>query len=289
MGQQAGHSLSLIVLRALRELGMRLRGNVEVHSVPDEEGGGDATLALCAMGHRAGAALFIDAVRCTAVTGFMGQSWFHVTVHGSPTGGVDAERGVNPVPLAGKLIEALYHLENEMNKTLDAPFADTLRPVRFNVGKFCAGVWSNSVPARCVFHGQLNFLPNQRLNWVQEEIRRTIADAANMDPWLRGHPPELRFVGVQAEGCCDTSTPELVHVLAAAHRNVWGHELVVRQIQGFVDTRHSVYRSHLVLSPWAQTRMAWTSICSLIQWCPQPRPLRLCHALVRGGVGSILN
>jgi acetylornithine deacetylase len=233
-----GIVLSLTVLRALRELGVPLRGDIEVHSVPDEEGGGNATLALCAMGHRADAALFIDGVRCTAVTGFMGQSWFRVTVHGSPAGGVDAERGVNPIPLAGKLIEAFYRLENEMNETLDAPYAGTLRPVRFNVGKFCAGVWSNSVPARCVFDGQINFLPDRKLSWVHEQVRRTIADAASMDPWLCGHPPEIQFIGVQAEGCYDTSTPEMLHVLGAAHRDVWGHELVTRQIQGFTDTRH---------------------------------------------------
>ena len=46
-----GIVLSLAVLRALRELDVRLRGDVDVQSVPDEEGGGNATLALCASGH----------------------------------------------------------------------------------------------------------------------------------------------------------------------------------------------------------------------------------------------
>jgi acetylornithine deacetylase len=237
-----GIVLNLAVLRALRELGVRLRGDVEVQSVPDEEGGGNATLALCASGHRADAALFVDGVRCTAVTGFMGQSWFRATVRGAPAGGVDLERGVNPIPLAGKLIDALYRLEDEMNETLDVPYGGVERPVRFNVGQIHAGAWSNSVPARCVFEGQINFLPCRELAWAQDQVRQAIADVVANDPWLHDHPPEIRFVGVQADGCHDTSTPELLCVLGAAHKDVWGTEMVIRDIQGFIDTRH--YLTH---------------------------------------------
>jgi acetylornithine deacetylase len=235
---KSGIVIILTVLQALTELGVKLRGDVEVQSVPDEEAGGNATLSLCASGHRADAALFVDGVRCAAVTGFMGQTWFRVTVQGAPTGGVDPNRGVNPITLAGKLIAALYHLEDEMNDALTAPYGGIQRPVRFNVGQIHSGVWSNTVPARCVFEGQINFLPDQSLAWAQEQVRGAIAEAAAGETWLRDHPPEIRFVGVQAAGCHDTSSPELLQTLAAAHRDVWRTEMVVRQIQGFIDTRH---------------------------------------------------
>ncbi|HOQ98594.1 MAG TPA: ArgE/DapE family deacylase [Anaerolineae bacterium] len=233
-----GIALILIVLRALRELDVRLCGDLEVQSVPDEEGGGNATLALCAAGHRADTALFVDGVRCAAVTGFMGQTWFRVCVPGLSSGGVSPDRGVNPVPLASKLIEALYDLEDEMNDALKAGYGGQQRPVRFNVGRIQAGAWSNSVPSCCVFDGQINFPPSKTLDWAQRRVREAIADAAVRDRWLRSHPPTIHFVGVQTSGCHDTSSPELLHLLGTAHRDVWHQEMEVRQILGFIDTRH---------------------------------------------------
>lgn len=235
---KSGMALILIVLRALREQGIKLRGDIEVLSVPDEEGGGNATLALCASGHRADAALFVDGVRCAAVTGFTGLTCFRVTVRCEPSPGLSQERGKNPIRLAEKLISALYDLAEAMNDSFAGSYGGTDRPIQFNVGHIHSGAWVNSVPSRCVFEGQINFLPGTALTWAQDQVRKAIADAAARDPWLRDHQPELRFVGVQAEGCRDTSNADLVSVLGAAHRDIWNAEMMIRQLLGFVDTRH---------------------------------------------------
>jgi acetylornithine deacetylase len=233
-----GIALILMVLRALRAQGVRLRGGIEVLSVPDEEGGGNATLALCASGHRADAALFVDGVGCAALTGFTGLTCFRVTVRTTPTPGLSQQRGANPIRLAEKLIVALYDLADGMNDAFASSYGGTDRPIQFNVGQIHSGAWVNSVPSHCVFEGQINFLPSRGVAWAQDQVRRAIADTAAMDPWLRDHQPELRFVGVQAEGCHDTSNAELVDLLGAAHKSVWGVEMRTRQILGFVDTRH---------------------------------------------------
>ncbi len=195
-----GIALVLVVLRALRGLDVRLCGDLEVRSVPDEEGGRNATPALC-RGASCRRDTVVGGVRSAAVTGFMRQTWFGVCVSGLSSGGVGPDRGVNPVPLASRLIEALYDREDEMNDALKAGYGGQQRLVRFNVGHIQAGASSNSVPSCCVFDGQISFPPSKTLDQARRRVREAIADAAVRDCWLRSHPPAIRFVGVRASGC----------------------------------------------------------------------------------------
>lgn len=237
---KVGIATIITVLRALNALNVQTRGDIEIQSVPDEEGGGNGTLALCAAGHRADGAIFVDSVRGAAVIATMGQVWFRITVFGQSAGAVSPERdgGVNPILLASKLIEALDGLKDSLNDEVTEPFGETRRPYRVNIGEIHSGVWANSVPARCVFKGQMNFLPGRNVAWAQEKIRRVIGEVSENDAWLREHPPLVEFIGPNAEAWDDTTNAELLNELGAAHQAVWHEPLRTRKILGYVDTRH---------------------------------------------------
>lgn len=237
---KVGIATIIAVLRALNALKVETRGDIEIQSVPDEEGGGNGTLALCAAGHRADGAIFVDSVRGAAVIATMGQVWFQVTVLGQSVGAVSPERdgGVNPILLATNIIQALDRLKDSLNDELTEAFGETRRPYRVNIGEIHSGVWANSVPARCVFKGQMNFLPGRDVAWAQDRIRQVIGEVSEKDAWLREHPPLVEFIGPNAEAWEDTANTELLKELGVAHETTWGEPLRTRKILGYVDTRH---------------------------------------------------
>jgi acetylornithine deacetylase len=50
------------------------------------------------------------------------------------------------------------------------------------------------VPIECVIGASLTFPPNEELKQVQDEIEKTLQQAAETDPWLRDHPPILDWL-----------------------------------------------------------------------------------------------
>lgn len=233
---KSGVALILSILRGLYELGIELQGDLTIASVPDEEVGGRGTLKFLSAGKRADAAVYVDGVRESVVNGMMGQSWFRIDVTGVGGGAVGPSQIVNPILLASKIVVALAELEDALNDDAKSAYGGVVRPIRVNVGAIEGGDWSNSIPSHCILHGQLNFLPDRDLKWAQTRIREAIRHVSEHDSWLREHPPQIEFDGVQSEACANTASPDLIEVITLAHSRIHRQPPQIRQILGFVDT-----------------------------------------------------
>ncbi len=198
---------------ALRRCGVRLRGDLKLAAVVGEEVGDHAcgTTATIDAGYGADLALIAEPTAppqpLCIVPVTPGLLWFSVTVTGRtahsgfrgetvhPT--VDgAALGVNAIDKGFLVYQALRALEDE--------WAETKRHPLFPAGKFgilpgviAASPFGIDVPfflsetmriEYCVM-----FHPDDDCATAKAEIEQRIRMAAEMDPWLRAHPPVVEW------------------------------------------------------------------------------------------------
>ncbi len=199
--------------RALHDAGVRLDGDLILEAVVgeevmDHECGVTATVKR---GYTADAAVVSEPSAPPAPLGIIpvspGLWWFSLTVEGKPThasmrgtliraGGLGAQVGVNAIDKGVDMFLAMRRLEDEWGQSkrhdLFEPGHFTIHPgvvtggpkgvlVPFIVSEFM------TIEYCCWYH------PDSKPDEVQREIEEHIHRAAQLDPWLREHPPVLEW------------------------------------------------------------------------------------------------
>jgi acetylornithine deacetylase len=241
--------------RAIRDVGLRLQGDLILESVVGEEVMDHecGTTATVRRGYRADAAVVSepsappDALGVVPIT--PGAWWFSLTVHGKPThssmrgqtfraGGLGAEVGVSAIDKGVYLFQAIRQLEDEWGQSkthpLCAPGHFTISPSAV-IGGPPRGVQGiGFVPAFMTTEYVCWYHPEDDPAQVQQEIETHIARAAELDPWLRRHPPTVEWKLNWPASRVDPAHPicqavQDAHEIAAAGTRFAGRP----RIQGF--------------------------------------------------------
>ncbi len=199
--------------RAIREAGLRLRGDLILESVVgeevmDHECGVTATVKR---GYTADAAVVSEPSSppnpLAVVPITPGLWWFSVTAVGKAThasmrgetfraGGLGARVGVNAIDKGIYLYQAIRQLEDQWGQSKRHPL---FAPGHFSIhpGVVTGGPRGVLVPFLvselmtieycCWYH------PEEDPAQVRQEIEEHVARAAALDPWLREHPPTLEW------------------------------------------------------------------------------------------------
>lgn len=197
--------------KAIRSAGLALKGDLILEAVVGEEVMDHecGTTAAIKRGYTADAAVVSepsappDVLAVVPVT--PGLWWFSVTVRGKAThasmraetfraGGSGAAVGVNAIDKGFEIFQAIRKLEDEWGQTkshpLFAPGHFTIHPgvvVGGPVGVLVPFVVSEVMTIEyCVWYH-----PDDKPEDVQREIEEHVHRAAQLDPWLREHPPTL--------------------------------------------------------------------------------------------------
>ena len=176
-----------LVAAALRELGVRLAGDVELQVVIEEEVGGNGSLALIRQGHRADGVVVLECSDLKLHPANRGVIWFRATVEGKPVHMGKIREGVSAIDKTYELIQVWRRLEGQLiAESADQPlFAMYEQPVQMNVGVMQAGEWPAMVPARSVIEGGFGFLPNRSLADIKRELLAAVEREGS--DWLRSH------------------------------------------------------------------------------------------------------
>ena len=181
------------LLATLKREGVRLKGDVVVHLVVEEEVGGNGTLKMARIGEQADGCIVMEPTDLRVLTSVRGAVWFRVKLTGRPGHSGSAGVTISALKMAVKTMEILerYH-----DRLLDAsrgfPLFDPYpNPMPITFGKLHAGNWPAAAPAEAVIEGVLGLLPNKTRFEVMAEMRQAITDEA--DEWLREHF-ELEFL-----------------------------------------------------------------------------------------------
>ena len=202
-----------LAARALADAGVRLAGDLQLHSVVGEETAEVTlgTLACVKAGFRADGAIVTEPSNpprpLTITPTSAGFCWLKATVTGKAThaanrplairpGGQGDAIGVNALEKGVKIVRALQDLERQWGLTKSHSY---FSPGFFNImpGIFRAdpGVpFPAYLPDRAELHWILWYPPDEDDEAVMAEVEEHVLAACRLDTWLRDNPPALEWV-----------------------------------------------------------------------------------------------
>jgi acetylornithine deacetylase len=236
---KAGLATHLIALAALKDAGLRPRGDVIVESVISEEDGGAGTLAAILRGYRADGAIITEPTNLAVIPAQGGSLVFRLHVPGRSAHACVRDEGVSAIEKFAVLHRALLAFEAERNARIDHPlYAHIANKVPINVGVVRGGSWPSSVPEWLIAEGRAGLVPGEDLEAFKEAFVAVIDRAADGDDWLRMERPRVEWFSGQFAPAEVASDAPLVLAVAEAHRAVTGAEAKLDAATYGADMRH---------------------------------------------------
>ncbi|GAB2530450.1 M20/M25/M40 family metallo-hydrolase [Paramicrobacterium agarici] len=235
---KAGHAAMWLAIKALDEVGVRLDGDLHIHSVVGEETMSHeiGTTAVLDAGYQVDAAFVPEPTSSGDLLQMSntapGNALFAVTVRGKSahwasrnlairSGGGGDSIGVNAIDKAVYVYNAMRQLEEQwgMSKTHPQflPGAFIIHPgvLKADVGIEAAPYF----PDRARFDYLLSFPPGETYEQVKTEVEQHIRASSALDPWLREHPPEFEWYASWPPAFTDPNS-EFVQISLAARNAV---------------------------------------------------------------------
>jgi len=238
LDMKSGVSAMVYAIRAIQAAGLRLKGNVVLQSVIEEECTGNGALACLDRGF-IGDGCLIPEPFPEVLVAQVGVLWGRIKVRGSAAHVMSANRAVNAIEKTYALIQAMRELEARLNKEKHPAFREVAWPINFNPAILRAGDWPSTVPAECTLEFRMGFYPGTSAQEAQAMIREQLLGAAARDPWLKENPPEITFFGFQAEGTVvNFQESPVIQTLNAAHQKVTGRALTPFASTATTDSRY---------------------------------------------------
>ena len=195
---KGGLCCALFAAKALHDAGVRLKGRLIVESVIGEEDGGVGTLATILRGYRADGAVVVEPTELQIVPAQAGALNFRVTVPGHSAHGCMREEGVSAIEKFIPIYQAVMALEKDRNsKSSDPLLARYTLPYPICIGTLQAGHWASTVAESLTFEGRYGVALEENLAEARHALEDAVAKAAQADPWLREHPPQVEWWGGQ--------------------------------------------------------------------------------------------
>jgi acetylornithine deacetylase len=199
MDMKCGIAAMIFAVRAIERAGIRLRGDVTLESVVNEElGGYNGTLACCVRGYEADAAIVTEPTGCRVMPAHKGGQGLRLHVPGRGAHANWWYHGVSALDKAILLKQTLAAFEAERAaETRDNPYFSD--PVEFPISAMVDTVWAlsagdpelMSTPQDAVLDFWLDALPGERLDDVLARLRQRLEAAADADPFLKENRPTL--------------------------------------------------------------------------------------------------
>jgi acetylornithine deacetylase len=214
---KGGVAAMVLATEVLMELGVRLRGDLVVNTVTDEESTAAGGLAAVAHGVAADGAIVPEPTALTAWLGTRGSLMPEITVAGRaghagfPHDHWTDGGAVNAIEKMQVVLRALRALREEWRDRRDTQHrwlrTGTIVPTSFD-----AGQWIVSYPAAATVRCHVQYLPAQADADgtgapVVREIEERVRGAAAADPWLAAHPPSFVWHGDVPAAFVEPATP----------------------------------------------------------------------------------
>lgn len=197
----------------LHRLGIRLKGDLYVESVIDEETGGPGTRSTIERGYRPDFAIVTEPTNLVIYPVEGGLEWLRVTVTG--VSGHSAVRyrsvhaggqghAVNALEKGVKILTAVQELERAWANRKVHPLLPA-GITTINPGIMAAGSGGgadgmpnvmtavSTMPDYCSLELSLKYLPSEKTADVRAEFEEYIHRVSQTDEWLREHPPTIEW------------------------------------------------------------------------------------------------
>ncbi|MEH0022618.1 MAG: ArgE/DapE family deacylase [Desulfobacter sp.] len=278
---KGGIAALIFAMEAIQRAGVKLKGDLFVNTVIDEETGGDGARATLDRGYQPAAVIIPEPTDLNIQSVEGGLEWLRMVVRGISghtafrfksvhAGGQG--RAVNAIEKMMKLLNAVMELERHWGVHKVHPQMPK-GITTINIGVVLGGtgggmdgmpnvvVTPSTFSDYCSTLLSLKYLPNEKTDAVKAEFEEYIHRVAQTDPWLRDNPPEIEWgVGGVAFPPVEIFPDHpLIQTVANAHEQVAGQP----RYPGFE----------------AVTDLAWFSAKGVPGFMYGPGPFNTAHAI----------
>jgi acetylornithine deacetylase len=219
---KAGVVANLAAMTAIQKSGVRLRDGVALHLVIGEEDGGLGAFGTLARGHTGRACIISEPTSGTLITAAAGALTFTLEVQGKATHASTPYAGASAIDAYLALHWALAALQAERNAVVEPLMREYPVPYPLVIGRLRAGDWSSSVPDLLVADGRLGLRIEEDPADARRQLEERIVEVSAQDPFLRDHPPVVRWSGGQFAGGHLPAGDPLRDLVQQAHTDVTG-------------------------------------------------------------------
>jgi acetylornithine deacetylase len=235
---KSGVASHILAVQYLKEAGLRTKGDVYINVVVDEEVSGHGTLDTVIRGYHADAGISGETSDLMVQPACIGRIWFEIEINGKPVGIQRRYEGISGIDLGNKIARAVAELEATRVATVSHPlYPNALDSLPCMIGSFSAGNYPSAFPASCLLKGSIGTVPGEDHEGVKRSLVEQIARAAAQDPWMKEHPPVVRFVGYDAQASEIPRAHPIVQTVCRSYKEITGQDPQISGRQGAADTR----------------------------------------------------
>ena len=235
---KSGVASHILAVEALKKIGLTPKGDVMINVVVDEEVSGHGTLDTVIRGYKADAGISGETSDLAVQPACIGRIWFEIEIHGKPAGIQQRYLGVSGIDLGNKITNAVAELEAIRIATVTHPlYPSAIDSLPCIVGSFQAGGYPSAFPANCLLKGSIGTVPGEDHEGVKRSLVKKVAKASEADPWMKDHPPVVRFVGYDAQASEIPRNHPIVETVSRCYTEITGKQPVISGRQGAADTR----------------------------------------------------
>lgn len=240
---KGGIAAALLAIEVLKDVGLRLRGDLSMETVVDEEFGGvNGTLAARLSDHTADAAIICEPTQLMICPAQTGGRIAHITLQSG--GGGILDDGTIQIRITEQLHYFLGEIEEFARRRrhtapIHAFYSDSSDPVPVWVTKIFCGGWGPkepiTLPFKCRIELYWQAMPGEAKEQIDEEFHRWLAEVVAKRPDLFTVKPEVRFPIRWLPGSALEGEQSLVSGLSEAVQSVTSLPAQVRGIAGPCD------------------------------------------------------
>jgi len=235
---KSGVASHIMAVECLKGAGLKPKGDVYINVVIDEEVSGHGTLDTVIRGYKADAGISGETSDLAVQPACIGRIWFEIEIHGKPAGIQKRYEGISGIELGNKIVKAVADLEAKRVATITHPlYPNALDTLPCIIGSFSAGNYPSAFPANCLLKGSIGTVPGEDHEGVKQSLVDQIARAAAEDPWMKLHPPKVRFVGYDAQASEIPWDHAIVETVCKNYKEITGRDPQISGRQGAADTR----------------------------------------------------
>jgi acetylornithine deacetylase len=235
---KSGVASHIMAIESMIAAGLKPHGDVYLDIVIDEEISGHGTLDTVIRGYKADAGISGETSGLAVQPACIGRIWFEIEIQGKAAGIQRRYQGVSGIELGYKITKAVEALEAKRVATVKHPlYPKPIDALPCMIGAFHAGNFPSSFAATCLLKGSMATVPGEDHEGVKRSLVEHIARAAAEDPWMKDHPPKVRFVGYDAQASEIPGDHPIVQVVCKNYKEITGRDPEISGRQGAADTR----------------------------------------------------
>lgn len=262
---KAGCAAALLVLRSLAESGERLRGDLLVACVADEEGASIGSQHLVRQGSIDAAIVLEPQPTHELVVEHQGFGWIDVITRGVAAHGCEPDTGVDAIVHLAEVITRLHRLDRTIFQ--QQPSLLNGRTV-FHTGKISGGTDYATYPNFAKVGIEIGTQPGEHLSDRLAEIDAIFADIGRTEPGFSGQV----LVALEREPFVAQGHEALQDIVVSAMTSALGKEPKITGMNGWTDAAlmQAAGIPTLLMGSTGgnyHTANEWASISELVRLC----------------------